>query len=240
MGLTLHEVLSSEEFAAVVDCEREAFKTPFNAMDTMYTPQGLDPTATRDALIKNQWDQHTNTPGSHWIKIVDSETGLVAGGAAWHIYETDPFAGTEEHGVDAVWWPEGDQRKLINSLFEQFLTPRKTTMRRPCLLLEICFVRPGYRRRGVGNMLVEWGTKKADEMHLEAFVEATNDGRPLYARHGFHFMNLLLLDAKMVDEPSEQWKSLAKELQLPMVVHVMWRPIGGKFIDGETVIPWKT
>ena len=89
-------------------------------------------------------------------------------------------------------------------------------------------------------MLVEWGTKKADEMHLEAFVEATNDGRPLYARHGFHFMNLLLLDAKMVDEPSEQWKSLAKELQLPMVVHVMWRPIGGKFIDGETVIPWKT
>ena len=108
MGLTLHEVLSSEEFAAVVDCEREAFKTPFNAMDTMYTPQGLDPTATRDALIKNQWDQHTNTPGSHWIKIVDSETGLVAGGAAWHIYETDPFAGTEEHGVDAVWWPEGE------------------------------------------------------------------------------------------------------------------------------------
>ncbi|MCJ1398984.1 hypothetical protein MMC11_002186 [Xylographa trunciseda] len=225
MGLTLHEVVSSEEFPAVVDCEREAYKTPFNAFDILYTPQGLDPIATRDAVIKEQWASHAKSPTSHWLKVVDSDTGNVAGAAQWHIHETDPFARPEDHHLDAVWWPEGE----------------RSTMRRPCLekALAICFVRPGYRRRGIGNMLVEWGTKKADKLHVEAFVEATDDGRPLYARHGFHFMNLIVLDGK-IDEPSEQWKALAKELRLPIVVHAMWRPIGGKFVDGETVIPWET
>jgi len=238
MGLTLHEIVSSEEFPATVDCERESFGTPFNAFDILYTPQGLDPTATRDAVIKNQWDSHTNNSVSHWLKVVDSETGIVVGAAQWYVHEKDPFAGPEDHRVDAIWWPEGDQRKLVNMLFEQFLGPRELTMRRPCLLLQICCVRPEYRRRGIGNTLVEWGTKKADEMRVEAFVEATEDGRPLYARHGFHYMNAIVLDAK-VDEPSEQWKALGKRLRLPIVLHAMWRPIGGRFVDGETVVPWK-
>ena len=108
MGFTLQEVISFDEFPAVIDAQREAFKTPFNAMDTMYTPQGLDPTATRHAIIKNQWDQHMKNPGGYWIKVVDSETGKVAGGALWHIYETDPFAGPEVHRVDASWWPQGE------------------------------------------------------------------------------------------------------------------------------------
>ncbi|MCJ1393927.1 hypothetical protein MMC18_007473 [Xylographa bjoerkii] len=238
MGFTLHEITSSEEFPAVVDCERAAYKTPFNAFDIIYTPQGLNPAATRDATIKIQWDSHTTNPASHWLKVVDSETGHIAGAALWYIFETDPLAGPDDHRMDAVWWPEGDQRKLINMLFEQFLGPREITMRRPCLLLQICFVHPDYRRRGVGNMLLEWGTKKADERNVEAFVEATDDGKPLYARHGFHFMNPIVMDAK-VDEPSEQWKALGKQLCLPIVVYFMWRPIGGKFVEGETVIPWK-
>ena len=108
MSLTLHVDISSEEFPAVVDCERESYKTPYNAFDTMYTPQGLDPVATRDALIKNQWDQHMNNPGGHWLKVVVSKTGIVAGAALWHIYEADPFAGPEGPRFDAVWWPEGD------------------------------------------------------------------------------------------------------------------------------------
>ncbi|MCJ1284485.1 hypothetical protein MMC26_003817 [Xylographa opegraphella] len=236
MDFTLHEVVSSDEFPAVIDCQNEAYRIPYNAFATMYTPQGLAPTATRNAMIQNQWDQHMTEPGGHWLKVVDPETGIVAGAALWHIYETDPFTGAQEP-LDAVWWPEGDQRKLVNMLFEQFYGPRRTIMRRPCLLLENCFVRPGYRRRGVGNMLVQWGTKKADEMHVEAFVEATDDGRPLYARHGFHYTNPIVLDAKKVDEPSEQRRALAKELRLPMVVHAMWRAIGGNTIDGERAIP---
>lgn len=34
-------------------------------------------------------------------------------------------------------------------------------------------------------MLVEWGVKRADELGIEAFVEATEEGKGLYAKWGF-------------------------------------------------------
>ena len=107
MGFILHEVTSSEEMSAIIDCQREAFKFPFNPFLVMFTPQGLDPTATRTAMIKNQWDTHINELASHWLKVVDLETGNIVGAAQWHVHETDPFSGPDEHRINAVWWPEG-------------------------------------------------------------------------------------------------------------------------------------
>jgi hypothetical protein len=34
-------------------------------------------------------------------------------------------------------------------------------------------------------MLVQWGTAQADEAQLPCFLEATEMGKPLYAREGF-------------------------------------------------------
>lgn len=107
---------------------------------------------------------------------------------------------------------------------------------RGMIVLEICFVEPSYRRRGVGNLLVQWGTKKADEMGLESSVEATVDGKPLYAKHGFEYMN----DFEIKVTPPEQTDELVK-LQQDLYFHgfFMWRPVGGTFVKGETVVPWQ-
>lgn len=37
-------------------------------------------------------------------------------------------------------------------------------------------------------MMMEWGTRKADELGLESWVEATPLGSMIYARHGFGFL----------------------------------------------------
>lgn len=103
-------------------------------------------------------------------------------------------------------------------------------------MLEICFVEPSYRRRGAGNLLVQWGTQKADEMGLEAFVESTDDGKPLYAKHGFEYMN----DFELCATPPEQVDELVRlQQQLYFHGHFMWRPVGGKYVKGETVVPWE-
>lgn len=34
-------------------------------------------------------------------------------------------------------------------------------------------------------MLVRWGLEEADRYHLPAYLEASEQGRPLYERHGF-------------------------------------------------------
>ena len=110
------------------------------------------------------------------------------------------------------------------------------TVDRPNLyiqVLEICFVEPQYRRHGAGSLLVRWGTDKADEMGLEAFVESTDDGKPLYAKHGFEYINELILDPTPPEQTSDLI-NLQKNLQFRG--HFMWRPVGGNFEKGVTVL----
>ena len=106
------------------------------------------------------------------------------------------------------------------------------------LVLSICFVHPEHRRRGVGTLLVEWGIKKADEVNVECFVESTDEGKPLYERHGFANINEFELNPTM-SEPGEEWRNVAEKL-LPMHGYFMWRPINGQYEEGKTVIPWTT
>ena len=86
-------------------------------------------------------------------------------------------------------------------------------------------------------MLLRWGTQKADELGLEAFVESTDYGKPCYEQHGFTYMNTVYMDTAK-QNPSEKWMELEKELRTPFHCFLMWRPKGGNFIKGETVIPW--
>jgi predicted N-acetyltransferase YhbS len=43
-------------------------------------------------------------------------------------------------------------------------------------VLKELYVRREYQRRGIGNMLVQWGVRKADELGLLAYTEATPAG----------------------------------------------------------------
>lgn len=44
---------------------------------------------------------------------------------------------------------------------------------------------PDYRRRGAASMLVAWGCEVADRDGVPAYVDASEDGLPLYQRFGF-------------------------------------------------------
>ena len=53
---------------------------------------------------------------------------------------------------------------------------------------------PQHERKGAGSMLVRWGTQRADEAGVEAYLEASPMGAPMYARHGFEPMKKVALD----------------------------------------------
>ena len=44
---------------------------------------------------------------------------------------------------------------------------------------------PDYWRRGAGSLLVKWGCDLADADGVSAYVDASKDGAPLYAKYGF-------------------------------------------------------
>ena len=56
-------------------------------------------------------------------------------------------------------------------------------------MLYVLYVHPDYRRRGAGNLFMEWGTRKADELGLNSYIEASEMGKMLYLKHGFEVVS---------------------------------------------------
>ncbi|KAK5173457.1 uncharacterized protein LTR77_002138 [Saxophila tyrrhenica] len=66
----------------------------------------------------------------------------------------------------------------------------------PYVLLSILAVVPEYQRKGVGSILLDWGSKQADELGLHSYLEASPMGRPLYERKGYEKVREFEFDAR--------------------------------------------
>ena len=99
------------------------------------------------------------------------------------------------------------------------------------------FTHPDYRRQGVADELMKWGTQKADQMGVEMWLNAAASATSLYKKHGF----VTVRDNDLVpttENPSEAWSEIRDRLRLEPVF-VMWRPAGGEYIEGKTLKPWE-
>ncbi|TGO59588.1 hypothetical protein BCON_0043g00470 [Botryotinia convoluta] len=71
--------------------------------------------------------------------------------------------------IVATWWPEGEGRDFATEFMKQCYTPRQQWMNRPHI------VHPKYRGKGVGTLLMDWGTNMADKLGLEGFIENSHE-----------------------------------------------------------------
>lgn len=60
-------------------------------------------------------------------------------------------------------------------------------------VLEMLGVDQDYQRRGIGDALISWGLRKADQDKLESYLDASMLGLPFYERRGFQFGKLIEL-----------------------------------------------
>jgi hypothetical protein len=98
------------------------------------------------------------------------------------------------------------------------------------------FVLLEYRSTGVANQLVESGIIELDKRGLECFLEATMFSTPGLLRVGFivvGWTNMVFVRRN----PSKDWTRLVHELQAHPI-SILWRPVSGRYIGGETVLPW--
>ena len=84
--------------------------------------------------------------------------------------------------------------------------------------LDLMCVSPDYQRRGVGQLLMEWGCAQADKYGVEAVVEASDEGKGLYEK--FAFQPLRHIELR---EPTGKWKGREGQQFYWMV-----RPVHGK------------
>lgn len=61
-------------------------------------------------------------------------------------------------------------------------------------LLKVLATLPAAQRKGAGAAGLIWGLRQADELGLPAYLEASGMGRPLYAKHGFVEVSVVIID----------------------------------------------
>lgn len=85
---------------------------------------------------------------------------------------------------------------------------------------------------------MEWGMRRADELGLESYIEATAAGRLLYERCGYRSVARVDVDMEDKDgEKGEVWKALQSDL-LPAGYDSMWRPVKGIWMKDEPQKTW--
>ncbi|KAI1767158.1 hypothetical protein GGR53DRAFT_463675 [Hypoxylon sp. FL1150] len=203
MPLKLHELERDDDFKAVVEVEHEAYSNPFNGVWEI--TKGL----SQEECCARQLSWHKNDPHSTWLYVTDEETGQVVGGAQWFIYKTNPYA-VEQPMRTAYWLPDGPMKHIGDQLIRDLRKDRPSRMSKP----HLC----------AASLMLKWGTDKADELGLEAFVESTDIARRAYEKQGFYVVGELNMDAH-VENPSEEFSAVREQFGCPIHGWVMKRDV---------------
>ncbi|KAL4988093.1 hypothetical protein BDW68DRAFT_99297 [Aspergillus falconensis] len=234
----------SPEFAEIVACEIASFNTPYQSIFRFFYPifggeSSEEKNLALEDLIEQQRQWARDDPDSIWLKAIDTENNnKLVGGLLMKIHMTNPFAGDKlKEKSSAVWYPPGSQREYIDQCLEIFSAPREKFMQRPHVYFYIGFVDPEYRGHHVPNLLFEEECRRADELGLEAYLEATTPlAVQIYMRHGFIPYGKVSVEPKK-ENADDEWKDMEKKMQ-PLQFCPMWRPKYGQFVPGKTQLPW--
>lgn len=130
----------------------------------------------------------------------DAQEGRPVGVSVWKIFTEDRSpAQLDADGKKAAedGFPPSADRRFMGAFFEAVgKAKRETVGGRKHVLLHILATDPAHHRRGVGAVALEWGLREADRLGLEAYLEASDMGKPLYARWGFEEVGRMDFDAR--------------------------------------------
>ncbi|KAG9190382.1 hypothetical protein G6011_08470 [Alternaria panax] len=192
-------LLKPEEAEQYMRIRHEVFRTTIN--NILYS-RGEPSQKTLDRVTEDIRDGIINK-GILYLKCVDISTGEMVAGARWR------YVKPKEEGAKERTWEEVDagfvvpepydesDPKMFRSLFTLFNSNKREILgKRPYYVLDTLVTLQAHERRGAGSMLVRWGCGKADEVGVEAFLEASPMGAPMYARHGFQPVKEVGLDLR--------------------------------------------
>jgi GNAT superfamily N-acetyltransferase len=139
--------------------------------------------------------------GILYLKCTDTSTGEIAACARWRYVRPKDEGAMErtQDEVEADFQPpepyDESDPDMLNGLYTLFNNNKRDILgTRPYYVLDTLVTRPEHERRGAGSLLVRWGCEKADEAGVEAYLEASKMGAPMYARHGFEPVREVELD----------------------------------------------
>ncbi|KAI1171342.1 acyl-CoA N-acyltransferase [Nemania sp. FL0916] len=224
MALKIQDIDPETDFPALARCMFESYEDPPQKFFHVFFPIHGTGDEAREEGIKEAAERlklwHTHDPTSHWQKVIDSNTGKIAGGALWNIYEKNPF--DEPRPSTVSWFPEGGSRSFVEKALQNHSRPRSKAAQCPHIYLFIIFTHPDYRRRGVGQQFIKWGITRSNEMKVDIYLDSTPYGRPLYEETGFEYIEENV-NIPETDNADDAWKEIEKRVG-PFTFWLMRRP----------------
>lgn len=121
-----------EDFPELMRVLWESFETPYNGFLRAVAPiVDNDREGSLQRFTATMLEEAKADPEIAWVKVVDPETGKIAGGAKWMFHRTDPFAKPPEKPFQATWFPPGPKREFATQAVLGVLQPRAERARRP-------------------------------------------------------------------------------------------------------------
>lgn len=195
------EPLTLEDNAALTNLWFAAFTAPELQMVFPDTP------GVRQWLQNANKHDLINKPFQKYVKVVDMENKDENGRPRIAAYAKWDLSTPEERGRRYPPWHEEMPGEMCEEFFLKEEENRSRVMgdrKHYCMFyrllpvssyakvlimrltdLDTVATHPDYQRRGCGSMLVKWGCDLADAEGVSAYVDASKDGAPLYAKHGF-------------------------------------------------------
>ncbi|KAJ5290999.1 hypothetical protein N7478_000250 [Penicillium angulare] len=248
------DTVQPTEYLKIITAERDAFENPPQNIFRLYCPiinnnraKAISDTAKeiQEAYIEQATTAKAElTTENTWLKVVQTSEDLknklqeeeILAGAEWIFHvelETTTTSQSMEEDIESLAsrHPEGGARIFAEQAFTILKTAEAEARAqfpgtKGYMSLGSLFTAPQYRRKGLGNLLMEWGVKKADEMGLDIWVEAAPSAVPFYERHGLLKVKTVDVDLMHPDDISEcerlQWEK-ARDCILPVTVVLMHR-----------------
>ncbi|KAF2234335.1 hypothetical protein EV356DRAFT_532904 [Viridothelium virens] len=173
------------------------------------TPEG---TAQAISRLSQSFDKN---PEIQWIKVVEQNSDTIVGAACWHFYTEDPYTrdgpGTGVNRSAKVDWLGGEDNPT-RQFFEFFYNEKRdrreefAELRRAHSYLQVLYVDPTYRRKGVASTALRWGLSRTDEMGTPCYLEATRSAYSagIYQSHGYYdITSMEFRDERPIERRSE-------------------------------------
>ncbi|KAK2745905.1 hypothetical protein FQN57_003518 [Myotisia sp. PD_48] len=199
MSLSIYPITSSD-LPRLLDIQRTALQHSgfFRACGEIPNPDGFPDDAEKypdHTRRQHQTDRYLssmqNDSTFHLLKCVN-DAGDILAIARWHVYvgQEGMRIWKDQHrlpGEDMI-VPTGVNDKGWQYCQGKLIENRRLFFgdegREHCLLALLC-TDPKYERRGAGSLLTNWGLEVAEKYGIEAYVESSKFGLPVYLRRGF-------------------------------------------------------
>jgi GNAT superfamily N-acetyltransferase len=137
------------------------------------------------------------------LPATDPYEGVV-GISQWRIFPRD--RSPEELAAEKKWTqadeakygqPEGLNVEMVEAFGAKHGALKdKYLGGRAHVYLHVLMTRPGFQRKGVGTLALQWGVDQADALGLPAYIESSEQGAGLYKKFGFKEIDVSPFDGR--------------------------------------------